>query len=110
MADSQRVSCASRSRSGSTVSHSTHSESVASVSDSEHEFSYASSSLGDIQPPSRKKIKSMGTGKFRSVGVCHRTSLPALTEADLLFARCVQLTFVYHMEVSMTSKDTWRLN
>ena len=41
------------------------------------------------------------------VGVCHRTSLPALTEADLLFARCVQVTFVYHIEVSMTSKDTW---
>ena len=41
------------------------------------------------------------------VGVCHCTSLPALREADLLFARCVQVTFVYHMEVSMTSEDTW---
>ena len=66
MADSQCVACASSSRSGSTVSHSTHFESVASVSDSEHESSYASSSLGDIQPPPRKKGKSMGTGKFRS--------------------------------------------
>ena len=74
------------------VSHSTHSES-ASASDSEHESSYASSSLGGLRSPPRKKGKSMGTGKF---SVCHRTSLP---EADLLFARCVQVTFVYHTEV-----------
>ena len=64
MADSE---CTRPSRSGSAVavSHSTHSESV-SASDSEHESSYASSSLGGLRSPPRKKGKSMGTGKFRS--------------------------------------------
>ena len=52
MADSE---CTSPSRSLST---STHSESVASASDSEHEStSYASSSLGHLRPPPRKKGK-----------------------------------------------------
>ena len=48
-----------------TVGHSTHSdsESVASASASEHESSYASSSLGDLRTPPRKRGKSVGTGK-----------------------------------------------
>ena len=66
MTDSKCVACVSPSRSGSTVSQCIHFESVASVSDSEHESSYASSSLGDIRQPPRKKGKSMGTRKFRS--------------------------------------------
>ena len=59
MADSECALCASLSRS---LSSSTHSESVASnTSDSKHEStSYASSSLGHLRPPPRKKGKSMG--------------------------------------------------
>ena len=53
MADSE---CASPSRS---LGSSTHSESVSSASDYES-TSYASSSLGHLRPPPRKKGKSMG--------------------------------------------------
>ena len=59
------------------VSHSTHSES-ASASDSEHESSYASSSLGGLRSPPRKKANPWGWENQVPVGVCHRTSLPAL--------------------------------
>ena len=67
MADSESASCASPSRS---LSSSTHSESVASASDSEHEStSYASSSLGHLRLPPRKKGKSMGQESPSLVGV-----------------------------------------
>ena len=62
-----RQRCTSPSRS---LSSSTHSESVASASDSEHEStSYASSSLGHLRPPPRKKGKSMGQKSPSLVGV-----------------------------------------
>ena len=58
MANGKCASCTSPSRS---LSSNTHSESVASASDSEHEpTSYASSSLGHLRPPPRKKGKSKG--------------------------------------------------
>ena len=61
------VKCASPNRS---LSSSTHSVSVASASDSEHESaSYASSSLGHLRPPPRKKGKSMGQERPSLVGV-----------------------------------------
>ena len=67
MADSECASCASPSRS---LGSSTHSESVASASDSEHEStSYASSSLGHLRSPPRKKGKSMGQESPSLVGV-----------------------------------------
>ena len=66
MAYSECASCASPSRS---LSSNTHSESVASASDSEHESnSYASSSLGHLRPPPRKKGKSMGQESPSLVG------------------------------------------
>ena len=67
MADGECASCTSPSRS---LSSNIHSESVASASDSEHEStSYASSSLGHLRPPPRKKGKSMGQESPSLVGV-----------------------------------------
>ena len=75
MADGECASCASPSRSllheyASCTSSSTHSESVASASDSEHEStSYASSSLGHLRLPPRKKGISKGQESPSLVGV-----------------------------------------
>ena len=60
MADSECAS-PSRSLSSSTLT-------LSACKRSEHEStSYASSSLGHLRPPQRKKGKSMGTGKSKSI-------------------------------------------
>ena len=77
MADGECASCTSPSRSllheyasCTSLSSNTHSESVASASDSEHESTgYASSSLGHLRPPPRKKDKSKGQESPSLVGV-----------------------------------------